>query len=441
MHMRKILRFTAREYKATVKTKGFIIGLLFFPLLMGGGAIITGYLKKRTAVAKDKHIVIIDRTGKLADALISAAKLHNTREIFDEKTGKKTKPAYLFQSIKPDTEEPTKQRLELSDRIRSGSLYAFVDIGPNVVHPKADDPASRILFFARNAVIDDVRNWIAGPINLKLRSLRLADAGVKESEVKDLFNWIDPEGLEPVTINEKTGKANEAEAINQVKAMVVPFIMFFLMYMMTVMSGPGMLSSVMEEKTQRIAEVLLGSISPFEFMSAKVLGGVAVSLTTAVLYIIGGALAVRYMGYSDYIPYPVIPWFFVFMLLAIIMFSSMGIALGAMCNEAKDAQSLSFPVMLPSLIPLFVFVPIAQEPLSSFSTWWSLIPPFTPMLMVLRMASPAGVPDWQLYAGLAGVLLCTLFFVWIAARVFRIAILMQGTPPKMSNIIRWAIRG
>jgi ABC-2 type transport system permease protein len=129
------------------------------------------------------------------------------------------------------------------------------------------------------------------------------------------------------------------------------------------------------------------------------------------------------------------------MLLAILMFGAMSASLGATCNEAKDAQSLTFPMILPALIPMLIYFPIAKEPMSSFSTWVSLIPPFTPMLMTLRMATPDSIPMWQPFVGLVGVILFTVLFVWAGGRIFRVAILMQGTPPKFANIIKWAIRG
>jgi len=438
--MRKILLFAAREYKAAVKTKGFIIGLLIAPLMMGGSLIAFLLLKDRVDTT-DKHVAVIDHTGKITPALVMAAEFRSTKEIFDTTTGRKTKPAYSFESVTPHTTDPTAQRLELSNRVRNGSLYAFVEIGASVVHPKNDDQASRISFYARNAAMDDLRNWVSGPINMRLRSLRLADAGIKESDVKDLFYWVGVEGMGLVTVDEATGKARDAKEADRVSALIVPIIMMLLMLMMIMMTVPGMLHSVMEEKTQRIAEVLLGSISPFEFMAAKLVGGIAVALTSAAVYIVGGTFAVQYMGYSEYVPFIALPWFIVFMLLAIIMFGAYSAAMGATCSEAKDAQALSFPVILPALFPMFIYVPVAREPLSAFSTWISLVPPFTPLLMTLRLSTPGGVPTWQLYAGLGGVLLCTLFFVWVAGRIFRVAILMQGTPPKLSNIIRWAIRG
>jgi len=202
-----------------------------------------------------------------------------------------------------------------------------------------------------------------------------------------------------------------------------------------------MLQSVMEEKTQRIAEVLLGSVRPFELMMGKLLGGIAVSFTTSAVYIIGGVFVVRYMGLGKYIPYHLLPWFFVYMPLAVIMFGSMSAALGSACNEAKDAQSLSFPVMVPAIIPMFIYFMVLKEPLSGFSTWISLFPTFTPTLMLLRQATPAGVPTWQPIAGLFGILVFTILSVWVGGRIFRVAILMQGTPPKLVNIARWAIRG
>ncbi|MFH0992605.1 MAG: ABC transporter permease [bacterium] len=438
--MRKILLFAMREYKAAVKTKGFIIGLILAPLVMGGG-MIAFFLMKDRIDTDDKRLAIVDRTGKIAQILIEAAKDRNEKRIVDETTGKKIKPAYLFEVVPPNNGDPKGQRLELSDRVRNGSLFAFVDIGAKVIHPGGDRDASSISYYAKNAAIDDLRSWLSGPINVRLRELRLADAGLKESDIKDLFYWVGVDGLGLLSVDKETGKIEDARSASPIEALLIPIVIMMLMFLMIMMSVPGMLHSVMEEKTQRIAEVLLGSIKPFEFMMAKVLGGIAVSLTSSAVYIVGGILVVQYMGYSDYVPYHVIPWFIAYMLLAIIMFGAWSAALGSTCSEAKDAQSLSFPSMLPALFPMFIYVPIAREPLGSFATGMSLFPPFTPLLMTLRLCTPGSVPPWQPYAGLLGVLLFTLFFVWVGGRIFRVAILMQGTPPKLTNIIRWAIRG
>ena len=438
--MRKILRLIKREYKAAVKTKGFIIGLVLAPIMMSGGIIAFALLKDRVDTT-GKRVAIVDRSGVIAKALVQAAENRNTKEIYDQETGKKTKPAYLFQVVEPDEEDPEAQRLELSNRIRGGEFHAFLEIGPEVVHPGADMEASRIAYHAKNPALDDLRRWIGWPINNHLRQVRLADAGVDESAVKDLFVWANVDGLGLASVDEETGGIKGAQRASEVQAIIVPIVMMFLMFLMVMMSVPGLLQSVMEEKTQRIAEVLLGSIKPFEFMMGKVLGGVAVSLTSSAVYIVGGIFVIRYMGFEKYIPYHILPWFFVYMVLAIVMLGAMSATMGSMCSEPKDAQSLTFMTIAPAMICMFVYFPVAKEPMSSFATWVSLFPTCTPFLMLLRQVTPAGIPFWQPWVGLLGILTFTVLFVWAGGRIFRVAILMQGTPPKLSNMIRWAIRG
>ena len=125
----------------------------------------------------------------------------------------------------------------------------------------------------------------------------------------------------------------------------------------------------------------------------------------------------------------------------IFMMGSIMAALGSASNNSKDAQSLQFPAMIPVLIPMFVMFPLLKDPLSNFSTVISLIPPFTPMLMIVRQATPVSIPAWQPFVGLVGVLLFTVLTIWIGSRMFRACILMQGSPPKFSNLVRWAFRG
>ncbi len=439
--MRKVLRYAGREYLAAVRTKGFIIGLILAPVLMSGGFIAFLLLKDRVDTT-DKHMAIIDHTGGIVtESLFKAAEYRNTNELLDKNSGKKIKPAYYFEPVDPDTHNTSRQLLELSDRVRRNDLYAFVVIYPDIIHPDPKTKNTKIAFYGRSAAMDDVRDWIMWPVNDHLRKLRLNDAGIKESAVADLFYWVNVEGLNLLSVDKNTGTIGDARKASPIDALLVPIVIMMIMFLMIMMSVPGMLTSVMEEKTQRIAEVLLASITPFEFMLAKLLAGVAVSLTSSAVYIIGGVTAVTYMGFDEFIPFHVLPWFLIYMLLSIIMFGSISTALGSTCSEAKDAQSLNFPAILPAIIPMFIYFPVAKEPLSSFATWLSLIPPFTPLLMVLRLGTPASIPVWQPFLGLAGVLLCTLFFVWVGSRIFRIAILTQGTPPKLSNILRWAVRG
>jgi ABC-2 type transport system permease protein len=146
------------------------------------------------------------------------------------------------------------------------------------------------------------------------------------------------------------------------------------------------------------------------------------------------------MGYTNALPWHVIPWFLAYMLLNVIMIGSIMASLGSACNDNKDAQSLQFPAMLPIIIPMFLLLPIIRDPLSGFSTGLSLFPLFTPTLMVLRLASPVTIPVWQPIAGLFGVLLFTILFAWIGGKIFRTFILMQGKRPSLPNLVRYAFR-
>jgi ABC-2 type transport system permease protein len=437
--MRKILRVAKREYVTSVRTKGFIIALVLMPVMMGGSGLAM-YLFRNQVDTKDKKIIVLDRSGVVAEVILQAARARNEAEVFDPESGRKVKPAYVFLVEEPDAADPLAQRLELSERVRRGELHAFLEIGSQVVHPELNPEAARMAYYAKNAAIDPVRGWLPGPINTYLRKVRMQEAGVPMDRADTVLTWLEIAPLGLVTLDD-TGQIQEAKRTSEAEAVGVPLAMFFLFFMMIMMGAMPQLQSVMEEKSQRIAEVLLGSLKPFQFMAGKVLGGLAVSLTAASVYVAGGIFILKNLGLTAYIPYHILPWFFAFLVLAIIMFGSLLSALGATCNDAKDAQNLTFPAMIPVFIPMFLLMPVLQEPTSPLATGLSLFPPFTPMLMLLRISAPQGIPLWQPWAGLIGVVLFALASVWAGGRVFRVAILMQGTPPRLSNILRWAIRG
>ena len=183
--------------------------------------------------------------------------------------------------------------------------------------------------------------------------------------------------------------------------------------MIVIMGSTPMLTEVMEEKMERIAEVLLATVIPFQFMTGKILGNTCVSHTIAAIYVIGGVVTTQQLGAGNKIPYDLIPWFFTYLILYLIMGNSIMAALRSACNDNKDAQNVTFPANLPMIIPLLVVWPVTQNPMSSLAVWLSLFPPFTPLLMIVSMATPVTIPVWQSYAGLIGAALFAAFSVWI----------------------------
>jgi ABC-2 type transport system permease protein len=438
--MRKIFILARREYRTAVRTKSFIIGLVLAPVFMGGSLIAFALLKDKVDLT-EKHIAVIDHSGIMADYLLQAVEERNNTEIFNPEKGEQVRPVYRLEIIPPNTADMLQLRIGLSEKVRRKQLHAFLEIGTEILHPGTDPEKSRIKYYSENSAMDEVRNWFSWPVNNRIRQLRVEELHLDEESMKDLFNWVDLDGLGLITVDKKTGDVQDARQISIGETIIVPYIIVFLMFMMVLMSAIPLLTAVMEEKMNRIAEVLLGSVTPFQFMMGKILGGIAVSLTASAVYVIGGIVTARYLKAGNMIPYDVLPWFFAYLILNIIMVGSGMAALGSACNDNKDAQALQFPAMIPVILPLFVMMPVIQEPLSSFSTGLSLIPPFTPMLMLLRLATPVSIPLWQPVAGLAGVIAFTIFSVWAGGKIFRTCILMQGQKPRLVNLVRYVVKG
>jgi ABC-type Na+ efflux pump permease subunit len=438
--MNKTLIIAKREYRAAVRTKGFIITLLLLPFFMGGGLIVFALTKDKVDLS-DKHIAVIDHTGFLGQYLAEKTEVRNKTDLNDINTGEKKNPAYHIELIQLDTADLSVQKLRLSDRIRNKELEAFVEIGADVVHPTQGSEGSRILYFSENTLVAEPRSWIGYVLNEKIREIRIRELGIEPEKVKDLFYWVNLEGMGLTKVDTKTGQIQEARRSNEFETIFVPYILMFLMFMSLVMSAVPLLNAVMEEKSERIAEVLLGSLSPTEFMMGKVIGGLAVSLTTTAFYVVGAIITLRYLDLGQIIPYKVLPWFFMYLLLNIIMVGSVMASLGSTCNDSKDAQSIQFPAMLPMIIPMFVMMPVIQNPMSNFATVMSLIPPFTPMLMLVRQATQVTIPLWQPIVGLVGVLLFTVLSVWAGGRIFRSFIILHGKRPKFGVLVRQIFKG
>jgi ABC-2 type transport system permease protein len=213
------------------------------------------------------------------------------------------------------------------------------------------------------------------------------------------------------------------------------------MFLVLMMVANPLMQGVVEEKMHRIAEVLLGSLSPFELMLGKLLGMAAVSLTIVTIYLLGAIWAAHHYGFGDYLPPAgLLVWFFVFQTLAALMYGAVFAAIGAACTDMKETQNLLLPVMLICCVPMFLLTNVIRDPNSPVVIAVSFFPFATPMLMVARQAVPPGVATWQPVLGVAGVLGMTLLCVWAAGRIFRVGLLMQGKGATVGEIGRWVFR-
>jgi len=438
--MRRALFIAKREYLASVRTKGFIVGLVIGPFLMFGSLIAMVGLRGQVDV-KDQRVAIVDRSGKMAESLVQSAAKRNQQEVYNAKTGKKVKPSYVLEPVSAGTGDSAELRLRLSEQVRQGELHAFLEIGPDVVSPGTNQESAHISYHAKSAALDDLRRWLEQPVNEQLRRLRLKAAGIDDSRATNLFLWTGVEGMGLVSKDAQTGKVQEAKHSGEFEAVGTPLIAMMMLWVIVMMGGMPLLGAVMEEKGLRIAEVLLGCATPFELMLGKLIGSVGIALTGSLFYIGSIGVALLQMGMFGYFPLTLLPWFLIYAVAAILTVGAISISLGSACADAKDAQTMGILPLLPVLIPMFMIGPLLKEPNSTFAVATSLFPPFTPMIMLMRQSMPGGVSGWQPWVGLVGILCFTWLMVFGGSRIFRVGIIMQGKAPKLGEILRWALRG
>ena len=456
--MHKILAVARREYNAAVRTKAFLISLLLMPLLMGGSALMQVLLKDQVDI-QEKRFAVIDRTPdeQLVRTLQTAALRRNEQDVSDPATGKQTKPMFTIEQVttSPSTRDAVQQqRFELSERVRRGEIFAFLEIGPRVFEYAVAADSSRptpaidggseqsvIRYQSNSPTYDEFLKWARPVLEREIQEVRFEGAGLSSSMVRSL---LQPVPLLAKGLSKKeasTGAVQEAKDENPMVSVLAPGALMVLMFMLIFVGGTPAMQGVVEEKLQRIAEMVLGSVRPFELMLGKLLGLMGVSLTLAALYL-GGAygLALHY-GVADLVSPAVMAWFIAYLVVGVVMYGALFIAVGAACSDLRDTQTMLWPVMLLAMLPLFVWINVAREPTSTFSTVASLIPTATPMLMILRVAVPPGVAPWQPALGLALMLMTTVIFIYAAGRIFRVGILMQGKGASVRDLARWIVRG
>jgi ABC-2 type transport system permease protein len=279
------------------------------------------------------------------------------------------------------------------------------------------------------------------PINNRVRSLRFEQAGLDKTLVDRATTWVSVENLGLVERHKDTGEIQDAQRTNKAASLLIPMAIMMLMFMVVMVGAQPLMQGVLEEKMQRIAEVLLGSVSPFQLMAGKLLGVVGVSLTLVTLYLVAGVFSAEYAGYGDLVPRHLVWWFIVYQILAVFLFGAMFSAVGAACSDLKEAQSAFMPVWIVACIPLFVWITVVREPMSTFSLVISLFPPATPMLMLVRQAAAPTLPIWQPLLGVGLTLATTILCVFAAGRIFRVGLLMQGKGANLRQMVRWALRG
>ncbi len=441
--MRKVLTIAHREFSAMVVTKAFLLSLVLMPILMGGG-IVAAALMGRMSEEKTKTLVIFDGTGGTAfTALERAAKAHNAlNQPVTRQDGKGPPPSGITKfNLERGAEAALSdaERLKLSERSRRGEIDAFVELLADLY---STEPEARpvVRYHSQQTPLADSRQWLERTLSELVRAERLRALALDPELVR---RATAPVALKSFNLAQASsnGEIKPARESNELRSIFVPFGMMMLMFMVIMMTAQPALETVLEEKSNRIAEVLLGSANPFQLMTGKLLGTVAGSVCILSVYLAGGLGLAWYKDWLEFVPWGLVPWFIAYQILAVLFFNSIFLAIGASVNQLKEAQSLLLPVWLLMALPMFVWFNLVREPNGKLATWLSFFPPSTPLVMTLRLGTQTAVPVWQPIAGFAVMLLATLVGVYLAGRIFRVGILWQGAAPKLRDLARWALSG
>jgi ABC-2 type transport system permease protein len=419
--MGKSFAIAAREYNAAVKTKAFVISVVLLPIMLSATFVLR-HLTEHLPDSGDKRYVFIDHASDpaLFDSLNAAV---------DKRNKDGAGPPWLLERVE-QADPAAKQRYDLSEQIRRGTLAGFIEVN-----------GKEIVYHSNTPAYFEFRDFAGRQINEILRRNRLTAAGFPAAKVEPLLTPLPVKDGGLAKLDAATGAVVNDKAPSAVAAIIVPFALVMLMFLVIVVGAIPMMQGVIEEKQQRIAEVLLASVQPFQLMAGKLIGMTAISMTLIAIYGLGGLWIAGKATFdvSSYVTPSVMAWFLLFQILAVLMFGSMYIAVGASCTDMKEAQALLLPLNLLIMLPLMLLADVIQHPTGPLARWASFFPTAAPMLTIARIAASPAIPFWEKLGPAVITFATTLLFVWAAGRIFR-AGLMAGKA-SLGSMLAWVIRG
>lgn len=432
--MKKIFAIARAEFLQMVQSKAFLVGLIGMPLLMGGSLLFQAFVEDRVDL-DDRHLAVVDPTGELWPVLEEANAQRTAEAIFetsDAEELEQKRPKFVLERYQPEAEE--RPDVALSERVRAGELQGFVLLDASLL---GEELSQRPFdYHTDEPTFSELPDWVEGVINDEVRDRRFEAAQMDRELAEQLVRRV-PLATWGLTSTKEDGTVEEAERDNDIRTFGIPFAGMMLLFMLVMTAAPQLMNQVLEEKMQRISEVLVSSVSPFELMLGKLFGSVAISLTLAIIYLGGIYWATHHWGVEHFVPIQTYLWFLVMMVFALLMYGSLFGALGSACSELRDAQSLMMPAMILIMIPLFALSAIIESPNGSMAVGLTYFPTATPMIFLFRLLAPPGPPVWELFAAMAMCVATTLVLVWASGKIFRVGVLSQGQAPSFRKLVTW----
>ncbi|MHC9089793.1 ABC transporter permease [Tenacibaculum sp. IMCC1] len=435
--MKRLRLIIEREFIAKVRNKSFIVMTFLSPLLMiGMGALVFFLMKKNDE--KVKKIVYVDESGMFS------------KDIFkDSKTVK-------YEDFTALGIKNSKKKVEEGDYY--GALYI----------PKQDSLemlAKSIEFFSKDSPSMSIMERLEDKIDKELRHKKLTSFGIdiahiEESKISSEIKMLNFSG-------EKSSKL-----INGLK-IGVGAIAGYLLMMFVMIYGTSVMRSVIEEKTSRIIEVIVSSVKPFQLMLGKIIGNASAGLLQffiwGILFLVFSLVASSFFGVDmmemqsakvspeqmeaiqqtatnkgemivqEIFRLPLVKMFFLFIFYFLggyMLYSSLFAAVGAAVDNETDTQQFMMPIMLPLILAVYVgFATVINDPHGPVSVIFSYIPFTSPIVMLMRI--PFGVAWWEIAISMLLLILTFMVIVWIAAKIYRVGILMYGKKPTYKDLWKW----
>jgi ABC-2 type transport system permease protein len=428
-----------REYLARLKSKGFWIATALLPLFMA--AMILGPALAASKTKAQQRLAIVDATGAGLGRMLAAALTEGGTGV-DERgelgergeRGERGEGEVRFEvQLVPPGPDPAARRAELDRRVRAKEIGAWVWLTPGGLRDNRFEYHAASL---SNVVTQEV---LRTRISRVVSQWRLRAAGLDAAKIAELTR---PVGLSTVRISATGSRAEQG-----IGGFMLAFGLCFTLYMVILIYGQQVMQGVIEEKSSRIVEVLAAAIRPTELMTGKLVGICLVALTQLAIWVaaalvlttpaILGALVTLPAGLTlPEVPGAVIVHLFVLFLLGFFLYSTLYAMIGAAFNSVQEAQQFAAVAVVFIVPPLLFMMPILNDPDSPLAVGMSLFPFFTPLVMMLRIASK--MPSaWQIAAAYSLCLLAIAGMVWLCARVYRVGILMYGKKPTLQEIWHW----
>ncbi|MBA3648582.1 MAG: ABC transporter permease [Chitinophagales bacterium] len=422
--MNKILLIIRREYLSRVRKRVFIITTLLAPLILASFTILPVYLA--SVSMETENIAVLDKSE------IFTGKLHDHDKI---------KFSYLNES-----NDSLQKHYE--EKGYTGILYIPAEF--NIDHPANAE------YYSHNQLGLLTEGAIADEMNGVLKKLRLEKANVPP----ELLENIDKSEVQVVQSNDQLGDTGIATAVG--------YILGFMIYITLILYGTLVMRGVMEEKSNRIAEVIISSVKPFQLMMGKILGIGFVGLTQFIIWIVLVTLIQSVLtGYysndlhqlnqvsnipgaapqgnipqmanivlqAGKLPLALIASGFIFFFLGgYLLYASVFAAIGAAAGDESD-QSLTFIATFPIIISFLILISVMNQPNSKLAIITSLIPFTSPVIMTARLAFEP--PAWQIVASMVLLAFGFFFMVWLAAKIYRTGILMYGKKTSLKEMLKW----